>query len=353
MRTVVLIAAIGVLACDESRVIPPGTMVNRDAGPSANADAGPGADAGPTSDGGAIVPAPEVDPRCVDGMYTETLPDPNASITTQIAGYTPANVVPFIQSVLDARYPTGAYLVRGALMDVSRGNCAEIFLNDRSNAGAVLRSLSTVVHECGHFFDLAMNGRYHVTAATQFTCTNGDTVARRGRTFARSLLNADAYSARRPPCGMGGGRNCDSYADIYLDGDPDDAMFDSGDQGFNSLLEETVQYVNSLATGYAYADQLGAGSSISERDGILTFLWYVGRYLRLARLEHPDAYTLLSTDRCWRDAILTTWGRAWLMLGATANARNLGINDAAIIALVRDPEILGEIQRLRVAAGCP
>ena len=43
----------------------------------------------------------------------------------------------------------------------------------------------------------------------------------------------------------------DNYANVYLDGDPDDDEFDGGDQGFNSLLEETLQYVNSLATGYA------------------------------------------------------------------------------------------------------
>ena len=79
------------------------------------------------------------------------------------------------------------------------------------------------------------------------------------------------------------------------------------------FCEETLQYVNSLATSYAFGDQLAY--STSARDGILTFLWYTMRYLRLARLEHPQTYTLLTQNSCWRDLILNTWGRAWLYFG--------------------------------------
>ena len=84
----------------------------------------------------------------------------------------------------------------------------------------------------------------------------------------------DRYADLRPPCG---GEDCDTYANIYLNGDPDDQNFDSGDQGFNMLMEEAFQYVNSLATNYALNERYQG--SISGRDGILTTLWWVQRYL--------------------------------------------------------------------------
>ena len=76
------------------------------------------------------------------------------------------------------------------------------------------------------------------------------------------------------------------------------------------------------------------------------------RYLRMARLEHPQTYSLLSDDGCWRDMILTTWGRAWLYLEITNGSSNLGINDDFLETLVRDQTLLSEIQRLRDIEGC-
>lgn len=121
------------------------------------------------------------------------------------------------------------------------------------------------------------------------------------------------------------------------------------------LFEEAVQYVNSLATAYAYSSELqSTGFTVTERDGILTFLWYLTRYLRLARMSHPTAYQhiLQGDGGCWRDALLTLWGRAWLYLEATATMSHLGIEDDTIETLVKAPELLEEIQRVREAAGC-
>ena len=149
---------------------------------------------------------------------------------------------------------------------------------------------------------------------------------------------------------MGAGRDCDGYAQVYLDGDPDDSNFEGGDQGFNSVMEETVQYVNSLAVGYAFQDFYER--TVSERDGLLTFLWYVGRYLRYGRDNYPDAYQWVLNDACYREAILTVWGRAWLYLDATKDLDQLGISDDALEALVMDSLILDEIQKVRDAHGC-
>ena len=191
-----------------------------------------------------------------------------------------------------------------------------------------------------------------ITEATKFQCTGGSSFPGTGfQTFARSLIRNDQFSTKHPPCAGGGGMGCDSYANVYLDGDPDNADFEGGDQGLDSVLEEVTQYVNSLATGYAFNDYYGMWST-SERDGILNFLWYLQRYIYLARTEYPNVHQTIKTDKCWRDAILTIWGRAWLYLEATKNISQLGIDDDKLEGLVKDPTLLNEIQILRDAAGC-
>lgn len=318
----------------------------------------PGDGATPETDGGPGTDAsvPEgmwVDPACIDGMYSETLPDPTVPIDDLIGGYSSTEYKSFIDEATSRRYPIGAAIVRSGLMHTMFGDCVDLFLDSRTDAGEVIPQLSTIVHECGHFYDLGESGFsdsfYFLTPEVSFTCLEGDTTSRGGRTFARSRIRDDAYSALRPPCGGASG-DCDFYGDVYLDGDPDDAEFDGGDQGFNSVLEETVQYVNSLATSYAFNDQLSGRSS--QRDGILTFLWYMGRYLRMARTDYPDAYAALSEDACWRQAILTVWGRAWLFLEITEGISTLGINDEALLELATHADMIEEIERLRALEGC-
>ena len=175
-------------------------------------------------------------------------------------------------------------------------------------------------------------------------------LAQEPRDSARSRIRNDAYQGLRPPCNGRLTRTCDHYADVYLDGNPDDGNFEGGDQGFNSVLEETLQYVNSLATGYAFEDFYRG--SRSERDGILTFLWYLERYLRMARLDYPDAYDHISGNECWRRSILQVWGRAWMYLSLTDGSERLGISDDAILNLVTEPELLEEISRIRQIEGC-
>jgi hypothetical protein len=301
--------------------------------------------------------SPLVDPMCLDGQYREALPNNSASLADLTAGFTSAGTDMFVQDVLTRRYPFGWTLV-----DAGRGgriNCLMAFVNDRSSASAVIGQLGTAVHECGHFADLdAASGStnvYFVRSDLTMMGAQGDSTARRGQTFARSLIRNDSYQAARPVCPMGSsGPRCDFYATIYLNGDPTDGNFESGDQGFNLLLEEVLQYSNSLAVGYAYADQRRAGSSVSDRDGMLTFLWYVERYLHMARLEYPMAYEhLVNGDGGrWRQLILTIWGRAWLYLEATESLPGLGIEDDMLMPLVMTPELLDEIERLRTAQGC-
>ncbi|MFH1533257.1 MAG: hypothetical protein ABIK09_21230 [Pseudomonadota bacterium] len=300
-------------------------------------------------------PSPAVDPECTDGQYDEVLPFPNISLAALEGSYSPAAYLAFIDAVLDARYPVGAFIVSQALARSDVGHCVDMFLGDKSSGAAVIGQLSTIVHECGHLLDWAEGGFYDsayvLTPDLSFTCSDGMSTEQYGLTFARSLIKGDQFSQALPPCEGGSYSGCDSYANIYLDGAPNDGDFQGGDQGFNSVLEETTQYVNSLAVGYAFHDHYTW--NVSERDGILTFLWYLERYLHMARTGYPGAWNLLSGDPCWREAILTVWGRAFLYLELTKDHPKLGINDAVLLDLVMDPLLLDGIQQLRDAAGCP
>jgi len=355
-----LTLALSATACDGS------TMTTDDAGPLADVYVPPGTDARldastamSTEDAPSTGPtSPLVDPMCIDGMYRETLPNNSASLADLTGAFTTAGTDMFVQDVLNRRYPFG-----WSLVDEGRGgfiNCLMTFVRSRSSASAVIGDLGTAVHECGHVTDLGRSmgatNVYLIRTGLTMMGAQGDSTARRGLTFARSLIRGDSFQAARPVCPAGTSRpRCDFYADTYLNGDPTDGTFESGDQGFNLLLEEVLQYSNSLAVGYAYADQRSAGRSVSDRDGMLTFLWYTERYLRMARLDYPAAYEHLVNGDAgrWRQLILTIWGGAWLYLEATDSLPGLGIEDDMILPLVTNSELLSEIERLRTAEGCP
>ncbi len=346
--SIVTLLSLVVVACDggsspgplPDAYVPPGVDAALDAPVVSMTDA---PTVGPTS--------PLVDPMCIDGMYREALPDRSASLDDLIAGYSPANAEAFVQAILERRYPHGWTLVREGRMGFV--DCLMAFLRDRSSADRVIQQMGVVVHECGHVYDDSLSrgseSAYAMRADLTMTASGGDATGRGGQTFARSLLTMDPYQSMRAACPMGTfGRGCDSYHDIYLTGT-------SGEQGFSVLLEEVVQYVNSLVVGYAFADARAPGSSVSDRDGMLTFLWYMTRYLRLARTEYPSAYAHLATGDGgnWRRLILTTWGRAWLYLEATADLPGLGIDDDALMPLATNAELVAEIEMLRTAEGCP
>ena len=276
--------------------------------------------------------------------YEEELPNMDVNIDDLVTSYNPQNASSFLVDALQQRYPVGAYLVENG-MQSRLGDCVDFFLFDQSSAQSIIEQVSLLVHECGHFVDIDASGfsdsTYIITPDISINCTQGDTTSRGGDTFARSLLNNDDYAL--PVCQQGGG--CDFYRDVYLDGDANNDEFEGGDQGYNSVLEETLQYINSIAVSYAFSNEL-TGRFMSERDGILTFLWYTTRYLRMARLDYPQAYERISGDACWRDLTLTLWDRAWFYLDASAGLAHLGIYDDEIEARLQ-PELLEEIDRLR------
>lgn len=319
------------------------TLASALAGCGSSSDGGGSSSGNPNADGVAGKVG------CEGTSYTETLPtsDDLSSIT-----YSKANAQQYMLDALAVRFPLGKYILEGGLaspLAAQQGSCFDRFIDDTSDGPAVLRQASTIVHECGHFFDLGKSAgkteAYVLRDDLEFACTGGDTTTRNGKTFARSLLRSDEYYASRPACGNKTAKGCDMYADIYLDGNPTDSTFDSGDQGFNSVLEEATQYVNSLASAYAFSDAY-VGQRASERDGILTFLWYIERYVKIAHEQYPDAYEVLSSE-CWRQALLSVWDRGWFYLNASNGDTSLGIDDAALETLVNDEALVAEIDALR------
>ena len=265
------------------------------------------------------------------------------------SSYNVANLNQFILDLLELRYPTGAYIVNEALNSNSQlGDCVAYFAYDTSSAEKVIDTLSTVVHECGHFLDIELGGWtsdvFVLTEDLTLQCEGGDKFEYGGNTFVRSELMNDTFASLRPMCEDGQWGGCDSYADVYLVGD-------SGNQGFNTVMEEVVQYINSLATGYAFHDQ--SNWTVSQKDGILTFLWYMQRYLYLARTQYPETHSFILGNACYRELILTAWGRAWLYLDVTDAYPKLGMEDDLLKELVMAPELLAEIQSVREAHGCP
>jgi len=131
----------------------------------------------------------------------------------------------------------------------------------------------------------------------------------------------------------------DTYDEVYLTGQ-------SGAQGFNTLLDEYVQYSHSLAARYCTRDGLRAGTRISARDGILTLMYYVELYLKIARTQHPDDYAEIVGDPGHVELIRTVWARAEFWLARTASLPQLGLRDATIRTWVYAPENLMEIEML-------
>lgn len=293
---------------------------------------------------------PRIDPACLDGAYREALPDP--AVPLDDLAFSKGDPLAYALAVLGRRYPFGRSLVEQG------GEECAYFLRGPKDAAGVLGRLGTLVHECGHVHDHQLStfdeAAFVIRPDLTLRAALGDTTDRHGLTFAWSLIRQDGLHARRPPCPPGMLSGCDDYADTYLDGDPTDKTFQGGDQGFDTLLEEVVQYVNSLAVAVAVPEAVPAGVQASKRDGLLTMLWYLTRYLRLARLEHPSVYAHLAEGDGgrWRRVVLTVWGRAWLYLDASEGLPGLGIEDDQLLALVTDPELLEEIARLRRMEGC-
>lgn len=295
---------------------------------------------------------PLLDPGCPDGAYAETLPTAEEDLTDLLDGFEEAEPEALIQAMLERRYPDGAWILANA-PDFGGGTCAATWLDLMGEAYTstpeyLALTATLLVHECGHLLDSA--GSTDDAALFQLRSDLGLYASGGGAppSPARGLLLLDAYRDLRPPCAEGERAGCDGYADPYLHGDPEDDVFDMGDQGLDVTVEELQQYIHGLATALALSD---LAPTSSYRDGLLTFLWYTQRLLAIWRAEDPEGWRRAMDEGGYATLLLNLWGQAWLYLEAT-DGLALGVYDDEIEPLVRDPALLAELQALRDLLGC-
>ncbi len=276
-------------------------------------------------DSDAAVPAGDVQTASPDAVspatYTEPLCDDTADLSDLAAAYenTPAGLRAAARGIAERRYPIGV-----AFIDVQNDMYLQSWFRQRGTFADVLRGFEVAVHEGGHIWDITMAG------ATWPYRLREDLVIRPRRltNFNRSeilTLHADP--------------DADSYDEVYLRGQ-------SGAQGFNTLLDEYVAYTHSLASRYCTRDGLQPGIRISARDGILTLMYYVELYLKIARTQHADDYAEIIGDPAHVELIRTVWQRAEFWLERTASLPQLGLRDAQIRAWTYAPENVMEIEML-------
>ena len=254
--------------------------------------------------------------------YSEPVCDPTADLAEVAAAYqnTPEGLRTATLGIAARRYPIGTEVI-----NVQSDPQLQAWFRNRATFMGVLEGFDTAVHEGTHIWDITMIGAqgwpYRV---------RDDLVirARRLTNFNRSEIVAQHVNAAM-----------DQYVKVYLTGQ-------SGMQGFNTLLDEYNAYAHSLASRYCTRDSLASGTRISARDGILTMMYYVEVYLRLARTNHPQDYAAIIGDPGHLQLIRTVWGRAEFWLNLSAQYPQLGLRDATIRGWVYDANNLGEIERL-------
>jgi hypothetical protein len=311
-----------------------------------------------------------VDKNCIDGKYILSPQEKFLKVsefpTIQdlVNSYSKSNYMGFIYGVLGRRYPTGKSIIEqgGGQQAVDK------WLWSKETAQSVLNSLGMAVHEIGHGIDKQVpQNWYFITVDKNNSAFSFTTPGMHGKkttsqspmySMERSLLLADDQNYKRPPAKSDkiftskefgeGPFGCDkSYAETYLCGDPNNSSFESGDQGYNSLIEEYVQYVNSLAMAYYFIDYTRASS---DRHALYTWLWWNERYLKKIRNEHPDQYKYLLDNKVWLELILTLWGRAWLYL--STGIEGMQPDSDYLHKLVQEEVMLSEIQKIRDACNC-
>jgi hypothetical protein len=186
-----------------------------------------------------------------------------------------------------------------------------------------VQGFTTWVHEMSHVLSTSTEVR-PVVSATQLSLPHSTV-----ETFPRSEI-----LSRHPSPAT------DTYASTYL-------TADSGAQGFDSVLEEFSAYVHSLASSYCVRDlRADAGTSSSDRDGVLTFMLYAALYLRTAREDHPDVYQALVADEPTMQMLRLVWQRGQFYLDVTRPYTFLGINDRKLSGQLAAADVRAELDRV-------
>ena len=306
----------------------------------------------------------------------------------------------FVRDILNARFPT----FNAILNDENGAAVMKKWMVDPTSAESILGGILLAGHEGGHGYNGSMarvtldDGRgcdkfYLIDVLVKpYTTSWGNLEAGDwldptpcGLTYpnstdyvpgiSRSTILLDSQNYKRPPEGC---KNCilsphdgegewgsdGSYSSLYLTDAPAEGKithykegfpgfdpsftvpandsFDSGDQAFGMLFEETVQYVNSLAWAYSRHDFDG-GSKGSQKTAVLLWFWWNERYLKLTRENYPEEHAHWVEH--WAEPFLWVWAKGWRYLDTPSLPH--GDSWDELLELVTDDLMLGEIQYVR------
>lgn len=242
------------------------------------------------------------------------------------SGYDAADWYATFLEILERRYKAGRYIVV---------NVDDSEREAKSWAGSNTRSFEQlvdiaphVVHEMNHMLGMQEGVTKTQFAKYVFPVRDEELVeVTRHETFNRSEIARYVTGDLE-----------NMYKSIYLTGS-------MGRQGFFTLLDEYNAYTHSMFTGYGLHDMAKTGSSVSHRDGLVTFMMYSQFYLRRAREHHPDDYELLRTDEDVRALVELLWERSNFILDETADIPGLSLDCEAIEAEVNKPEMRAEMEQ--------
>jgi len=258
-----------------------------------------------------------------DGSYREEPSCQELSDVSEIErSYRSAGRRASLNALAKARYPAGLPFLE-AQTDAELG--AWFTGAEDSFSGAASR-FDAAVHEGSHIW-----GFRRFSPSTQSYPLSADSTVRAKRLH--NFPRSEILDVHVDP-------TADTYAKTYLEGA-------SGEQGFNSLLDEYNAYAHSLAARFCTRDLVAANARVTARDGILTFMYYVELYLHLARSRHAADYRAILADDGHREVITRVWDRAELWLRRSASDPRLGVADETIGKWVYAPERLAEITRVR------
>lgn len=249
------------------------------------------------------------------------------SVADLAKSYNPRDPKPTLLELAKRRYPPAVPLIEAAPDDRLR-QWVRPFPGRKDNFASLQSFFATVVHEEGHM--LNWPGANPPSVWAYRVVDDASVVLVPGiEAYPRSEI------LRRHPDPKG-----DIYAEAYLLGP-------LGGQDIEMLVEEFVQYVHTLASGYCGYD-IPSSTRVSYREGVLTHMWWMQMYLAVGRKHHPADYRAILANKGMVKVILDTWSRAeyWLI---KTRGTNYAINDASLLKRVYKPANLAEIDRLRMA----
>ncbi|MFT5353963.1 MAG: hypothetical protein ACI9KE_001163 [Polyangiales bacterium] len=258
-----------------------------------------------------------------DGPWSETTQcDVLVDVSSVRANAATAGKRETLRALAELRYPPGVAFIE-ALSEEALNTFAP-----GSSFEKLIGAFDTVVHEGSHMWAAE---RMRLSRRTYSILPEDSRNLPRFETFDRSRIAPELD-----------GPQADSYRRIYLEGD-------SGAQGFETLLDETNAYVHSIASATCIRDLYPQNQSRSSRDGILAMLYYVGEYLRLARIEEPEVYQRIRANQTYVRFVVDQWERAHYWLARSESSAHLGIHDDAYSERTHANRVRSEFEMFRRA----